>query len=273
MHGSFYICATPIGNMGDITLRAIEVLKQADYIACEDTRITKILLEKYGISAHLIDCHKFNEKERSGKIISLLKDGKNVVLVSDAGTPLISDPGGVLIEELLKNNIKITSLPGACAVTTFLSMLPRNTEEYAFIGFIPRNLNQQTEILNKYKHTNCVFYESPQRLIKTLENISSEFGSETKISVGRELTKMFEEIKTGFISDIINYYNTNTLKGEIVVMIYKQEEKVSDEAELKQKIVILKKAGFSTKDISKIISLLYGENKNKIYKLTEDCLI
>ena len=270
MPGRFYICATPIGNMSDITFRAVEILKQADYIACEDTRVTKVLVEKYGISAKLLDCHKFNEKERSSKIISLLIEGKNIALVSDAGTPLISDPGSVLLEEILKNNIEITSIPGACAVTTLLSMLPRDSEEYAFIGFIPRNLKQQIEILNKYKNTNCVFYDSPQRLLKTLENIEQELGNDIKISVGRELTKMFEEVKTGKINEIIEYYKTHTLKGEIVAMVYARELKEIENDEIIEKIKLLKAENFSTKDISKIISVLYGENKNKIYKLVED---
>lgn len=269
MPGYFYICATPIGNIKDITLRAIDVLKEADYIACEDTRVTRVLLEHYGIGAKLIDCHKFNEKEKSSKIISLLLEGKNVVLVSDAGTPLVSDPGSVLLHEIIKNDIKITAIPGACAVTTFLSLLPRDNEEFVFIGFIPRNLNQQIEILNKYKNTNCIFYESPQRLLKTLENIMVKFGENTKISVARELTKIHEEVKTGKVCEIIDYYKTNTLKGEIVVMIYGIEEKPTDETEIIEKIIILKKEGYSTKDISKIISVLFGENKNKIYKMIE----
>lgn len=263
MSAQFFIVATPIGNLSDITFRAVEILKKVDYIACEDTRVTKILADKYGFGARLFDCHKFNEKERSEKIISLIEEGKTVALVSDAGTPCISDPGCVLIKELMEKNIEITSLPGACAVTTFLSQLPRNNEEYAFIGFIPRNKTQQEEILSKYKYTNCVFYESPNRLIETLENISPE----RKIAVGRELTKMFEEIKIGTVQEVIEYYKKNTLKGEIVVMLYAQEKaNVSDE-ELKKKINILKEEGFSQKDISRIISKLYGENKNKIYKL------
>lgn len=262
MSAKFFIVATPIGNLSDITLRAIEILKLVDYIACEDTRVTKILAEKYGFSARLFDCHKFNEKERSEKIISLIEEGKSVALVSDAGTPGISDPGSVLIKSLREKNIEITSLPGACAVTTFLSQLPRDNEEYAFIGFIPRNKKQQEEILAKYKYTNCVFYESPNRLLETLENISPE----RKIAVGRELTKMFEEIKIGSVQDVIEYYKTNTLKGEIVVMVYAQEQNDVSEDDLKEKIQILREEGFSQRDISKIISKLYGVNKNKIYK-------
>ena len=263
MSVQFYIVATPIGNLSDITFRAVEVLKMVDYIACEDTRVTRILSDKYGFSAKLFDCHKFNEKERSEKIISLIEQGNTVALVSDAGTPGISDPGSVLIKALKEKNIEITSLPGACAVTTFLSQLPRDNEEYAFIGFIPRNKKQQDEILSKYKYINCVFYESPNRLLETLENIAPE----RKIAVGRELTKMFEEIKIGSAQEIIEYYKNNTLKGEIVVMVYAQEKDNASDDELKEKINILKEEGFSPKDISKIISKLYGENKNKIYKL------
>lgn len=262
----FYIVATPIGNLSDITLRALEVLKSVDFIACEDTRVTRVLAEKYGFSAKLFDCHKFNEKERSEKIISLIEEGKSVALVSDAGTPCISDPGSVLIKELRKSDIQITSIPGACAVTTFLSMLPRNNEEYAFIGFIPRNKKQQEEILNKYKYTNCVFYESPNRLLETLKNLPPQ----RQIAVGRELTKVFEEVKIGSVEEVINYFENNTLKGEIVVMLYAlQSADVSDD-ELLEKINILKEEGFSPKDISKIISKLYGENKNKVYKLVID---
>ena len=270
MDFQFYIVATPIGNMSDISLRAIDVLKKADYIACEDTRVTRVLCEKYGFSAKLFDCHKFNERERSEKIISYINAGKCVALVSDAGTPAISDPGSVLIKELLENNIKITSIPGACAVTTFLSQIPRSTEEYAFIGFIPRIKKQQIEILNKYKYSNCVFYESPNRLIETLENISEEYGSKTKIAVGRELTKVFEEIKIGTIEEIIEYYKNNTLKGEIVAMVFAKEISDVSEDTLKDKINLLKEEGYSTKDISLIISKLYGENKNKIKKLVLD---
>ena len=270
MDFQFYIVATPIGNMSDITLRAIEVLKNVDYIACEDTRVTRVLCEKYGFTAKLFDCHKFNEKERSEKIISYIDAGKTIALVSDAGTPGISDPGSVLIKELLEKGIKITSIPGACAVTTFLSQVPRSTEEYAFIGFIPRVKKQQIEILNKYKYTNCVFYESPNRLIETLENILEEFGSSTKVAIGRELTKLFEEIKIGTVLEIIEYYKNNPLKGEIVAMVFAKETSDISENELKDKINLLKEEGYSTKDISLIISKLYGENKNKIKKLVLD---
>lgn len=267
MSANFYIVATPIGNLSDITLRAVETLKSVDYIACEDTRVTKVLADKYGFCAKLFDCHKFNEKERSEKIISLLQQGNNIALVSDAGTPAISDPGSVLVKELLKEGIKITSLPGACAVSTFLSMVPRNTEEYAFIGFVPRNKKQQSEIFEKYKYTNCVFYDSPNRLTETLENIKEFYGTDKKVAVGRELTKMYEEVKIGTVGEIIEYYNSNPLKGEIVAMIFASETNDVSDDELLKKISLLKEEGFSQKDISKIISKLYEVNKNKVYKM------
>lgn len=267
MENRFYIVATPIGNLSDITVRAIEVLQQVDIIACEDTRVTKVLADKYNIKARLMDYHKFNEKERSVKLLSLIKEGKSVALVSDAGTPCISDPGYELIKLLRENGIKITSIPGACAVTTFLTHIPRNTEEYAFIGFIPRVKKQQAEILNKYKYTNCVFYESPNRLLETLGNILEEFGENTEIAVARELTKVFEEVKIGRVSEIIEYFKENVLKGEIAVMVFASNKDNASEEELMQRIAILKEEGFSQKDIVKIISKLYNENKNKIYKM------
>lgn len=267
MDFEFYIVATPIGNISDISLRAIDVLKNVDYIACEDTRITRNLCDKYGFKANLFDCHKFNEKERSEKIISLIQDGKKIAFVSDAGTPMISDPGSVLIKELRKENIKITSIPGACAVTTFLSLIPRNNEEYAFIGFLPRVKKQQEELLNKYKYTNCVFYESPNRLMETLSNISDFYGKDKMIAIGRELTKIFEEIKIGTVEEIIDFYQKNILKGEIVAMVFAQENCDVEDDFLNEKINVLKQEGFSPKDISKIISKLYSINKNKIYKM------
>lgn len=266
--GSFYVVATPIGNLKDITLRAIEVLKSVDYIACEDTRVTRKLLEKYEISTKLFDYHKFNEKHCSEKIINFLEQGKSIALVTDAGTPGISDPGCILYEELNNKNIKINSVPGACAVSTFLSVLPREDEFFTFAGFIPRVKKQQEQLFNRFKNINLVFYESPNRLLETLKTLESTMGPDVKISVGRELTKLFEEIKTGSVFEIIDYYGKNILKGEIVVMVYAQPLMDIEESNLTEKIKKLKNEGFSDKDISKIISALYNVNKNKVYKIS-----
>ena len=265
-NAQFYIVPTPIGNLKDITLRAIEVLKSVDVIACEDSRVTQKLLNHYEIKTKSISYHKFNEKERIKLFLSLLNEGKTVALVSDAGTPLICDPGAVLIEELRKNDIKITALAGASAVTTFLSQVPKGGEEFAFVGFLPKSEGQILAILQKFAHTNTIFYESPNRLLKTLEYVK-KFNLDAKVAVGRELTKMFEEIVVDKVQNIIEYYKNNVLKGEIVVMVYKQEDVKFSEIEILKKINQLRQKKFSTKEISTILATLYNVNKNDVYKL------
>ncbi len=262
----FYIVPTPIGNLGDITLRAIEVLKSVDIIACEDSRNTQKLLNHFDIKTKTISYHKFNEKERVNLFLNMLNEGKTIALVSDAGMPLICDPGAVLIEELRKGNIKISALAGASALTTFLAQTPKGGEEFAFIGFLPKTEGQITAILQKFSPTNTVFYESPNRLLKTLEFIK-KFNPDAKVAIGRELTKVYEEVVVDNIQNIVEYYKNNVLKGEIVVMLYKKEDAEFSNKEILEKIELLKKQKFSTKDISTILASLYGLNKNEIYKM------
>ena len=175
---------------------------------------------------------------------------------------MICDPGGVIIEELIKNNFSITSLPGACAVTTFLSQIPRNSEEFTFIGFIPRAEGQIKGLIQKYVSNNLVFYDSPERILKTLKIVQKTRGN-IKIALGRELSKLFEEVKIDNVSKIIEYYKDG-IKGEIVCMIY-PDEKVQDK-ELDYKIKELKSKGYKDKDISVILSSLFNLNKNEVYK-------
>lgn len=262
----FYIVPTPIGNLGDITLRAIEVLKSVDVIACEDSRVTQKLLNHFDIKTKTISYHKFNEKQRVDLFLKLLSEGKKVALVSDAGTPLISDPGSVLLKELKNSNIKITSLPGATAVTTFLSQVPRDGEDFAFVGFLPKGETKILEMLQKFSSTNLVFYESPNRLLKTLQSIS-KFNPDAKVAIGRELTKIFEEVVVDSVQNVIGYYKNNVLKGEIVAMVYKKENVEVSQEQLLEKINLLKQKKFSTKEISIILATLYDVNKNNVYKL------
>lgn len=264
----FYIVPTPIGNLGDITLRAIEVLKTVDLIAAEDMRVTQKLLNHYDIKTKCISYHKFNEKERVAQFLSHLQSGKTMAIVSDAGTPLICDPGSILVEELKKNNIRVTSLPGANAIATFLSQVPRETEDFYFAGFLPKTKSQIEKILTKYKSTNIVFYESPNRLLATLETIK-QVRSNPKTAVGRELTKVFEEIIIDTAENIIKHFSENMLKGEIVAMVY--TDNVSDDnIDISEKIKILKKKNFTAKDISTILSELYNVSKNDVYKQVTD---
>ena len=216
----FYIVPTPIGNLGDITNRAIEVLKSVDIIACEDSRNTQKLLNHFSIGTKCISYHKFNEKERVNQFIELLRDGKKIALVSDAGTPLFCDPGSILVKVLKEEGFSVTALPGANAVVTFLSQIPRDNEEFCFIGFLPKSKSQIIEILHKYSNTDTIFYESPNRLLNTLKVISEEFPNRT-VSVGRELTKIFEEVLTDSVENLIKYFSDKQIKGEIVTLVHK----------------------------------------------------
>lgn len=263
----FYIVPTPIGNIQDITLRAIDILKSVDFIACEDTRTTQKLLNHYDIKTKCVSYHKYNERERVEFFLNELKSGKKIALVSDAGTPLICDPGAVIIPELIKNGFTVTSLPGACAITTFLSQVPRNGEDFTFIGFIPRTEGQIQETVQKHAGENIVFYDSPERILKTLEIIKSVRGSETKAALGRELSKLFEEVIIDNIDNLLEHFKDG-IKGEIVCMIYKDNN--SADKDIEYKIKTLKNKGFKDKEISIILSSLYNVNKNQIYKMALD---
>lgn len=258
----FYIVPTPIGNISDITLRAIETLKSVDIIACEDTRITQKLLNHYNISTKCISYHKYNEHERVNYFIKEIQEGKKIALVSDAGTPMICDPGSVLIKEFIKYGITFTSIPGACAVTTFLSQIPREGEEFTFIGFIPRSEKQIEETVKKHAGTNLVFYDSPERILKTLHVIKG-VRPNSKIALGRELSKLFEEVVNNDISSIIEHFK-NGIKGEIVCMVYGEEN--STECDLEFKIRALLDKGFKAKEVAAILSTLFDLNKNEVYK-------
>lgn len=259
----FYIVPTPIGNLGDITQRAIKILKSVDIIACEDMRVTQKLLNHFDIKTKCISYHKFNEKERVNYFLNILGEGKKMALVSDAGTPLFCDPGVVIVEELRKNNFTVTSLAGANAVATFLSQIPRKGEDFVFVGFLPKTKQQIENLLNKYKSTDMVFYDSPNRLLNTLQTVKvCRPGS--KVAIGRELTKVFEEIVIDETEKIIEHFENNILKGEIVGLVFR--EKTTTDNDLSEKIELLKSKGFKAKEISVILSELFDVNKNKIYK-------
>jgi len=221
IENALYSVATPIGNLSDMTYRAVEILSNVDVIAAEDTRNTGILLEKYNISTKLVSYHKYSESQKTDYFINMLKEGKSIALVSDAGTPLISDPGAILVKEVLNAGFRVIPIVGASAPIALLSSVSRIGEDFKFIGFMPRVKNQIIDIVEKNRDENLIFYESPQRLLETLQIISETFLN-VKVAIGRELTKKFEEIKFGRVEEIIEYYKNNALKGEIVAMIYKQ---------------------------------------------------
>jgi 16S rRNA (cytidine1402-2'-O)-methyltransferase len=220
----FYVVATPIGNMGDITFRAIETLKSVDLILCEDTRTTKKLLDKYEIRKPTMSYHAQSKLAKTDKIFELLEEEKNLALVSDAGTPTISDPGAVLIskiKEKFKDEVQIIPIPGASALITALSACGLPTHEFIFLGFLPHKKGRETlfKEIAEAKRT-MVFYESPHRILKTLESLN-KFCPYKKVCIARELTKIYEEFKTGTPSEVLEYFNANPDKqrGEFTVIV------------------------------------------------------
>jgi 16S rRNA (cytidine1402-2'-O)-methyltransferase len=215
-----YLVPTPIGNLKDITFRAIEILNEVDVILAEDTRNTVHLLNHYNISKPLSPYHQHNEHKILQHLIDQLQAGKKMALVTDAGTPGISDPAFLLVRECIKNNIKIESLPGATAFVPALVNSGLPTNSFCFEGFLPLKKGRHT-LLEKLKTEvrTMIFYESPMRLVKTLYDLSNYFGEERQCSVSRELTKMFEETKRGSLHELIQYFMQKTVKGEIVIVM------------------------------------------------------
>ena len=220
----FYVIATPIGNMGDITLRAINILKEVDLILCEDTRQTKKILKKYNINNGTMSYHAQSKLAKVDKIFKLLKEGKDLALVSDAGTPGISDPGAMLvsnIKEEFKDNVSLIPITRPTALIAALSAPGLPTHEFTFLGFLPHKKGRRTlfQEIAKAKRT-MVFYESPHRILKTLESLI-EFCPDKKVCLAREITKIYDEFKTGSAEELLEYLNKNPVKqkGEFTVIV------------------------------------------------------
>jgi 16S rRNA (cytidine1402-2'-O)-methyltransferase len=220
-----HIIPTPIGNLEDITLRALRILKEVDVILAEDTRQTSKLLKHYDISKKLVAHHQHNEHKTLERIINSIKSGETMALVSDAGTPAISDPGFLLVRECIKNDIEIECLPGATAFVPALVNSGFPCDKFIFEGFLPHKKGRQTRLKLLSEETRTIiFYESPHRLLKTLKQFVEYFGGERQVSVSRELTKIHEENIRGTVIELINYYENNTLKGEIVLIVNGHEK-------------------------------------------------
>lgn len=215
-----YLVPTPIGNLKDITLRALDVLREVDVILAEDTRTTTHLLNHYNISKPLTPYHQHNEHKVLQHLIDQLLAGKKMALVTDAGTPGISDPAFLLVRECIKNDIKVETLPGATAFVPALVNSGIPTNRFCFEGFLPLKKGRHT-LLEKLKteERTMIFYESPVRLVKTLTELATYFGADRQCSVSRELTKMFEETKGGTLAEVSAYFSQKTVKGEIVIVV------------------------------------------------------
>ncbi|MDD2487170.1 MAG: 16S rRNA (cytidine(1402)-2'-O)-methyltransferase [Candidatus Gracilibacteria bacterium] len=214
-----YIVSTPIGNLEDITFRAVRILKEVDYIACEDTRTSGVLLKHYEIKNNLISFHSYSDDKKLDQIINLLREGKDIALISDAGTPGISDPAYNLVKRVIEENITVCPIPGASALLSGLVASGMHTHDFRYLGFLPIKKGRQTLFLSlQNKDYTVIIYESVHRLLKTLDDLEKYFGPEYKIVVARELTKKFEEFKRGTVTECKEHFKKQGLKGEFVII-------------------------------------------------------
>lgn len=263
---TLYIVPTPIGNMEDITLRAINVLKQVDVIFAEDTRVTKQLLNHFEINKKLISSHLYNEKGNCNKEIEYLKKGNNIAVVSDRGTPVISDPGYILVKEAIKNNFNVVCLPGPTAFVPAIVMSGLGNGPFIFYGFLNSKESKRKKELEELKELKypIIFYEAPHRIEKTLNNIHEIFGNRNT-TISREISKKYEEILRGTITDLLK--NIEGIKGELVITVEgNNEEKDFSELAIIDHINIYLKEGKDSKEAIKLVAKDRNIPKNVVYK-------
>ncbi len=263
---NLYLIPTPIGNLEDITIRSLNLLKEVDLILCEDTRVTANLLKKYEIKKKLISCHEYNEDKIKYDVVSYLKEGKKIGLVTDQGSPIISDPGFKVVEEVIKNNLGVIALPGATAFVPALISSGISPSKFLFYGFLNSKTNKQRQELEnlKYLPYTIIFYESPHRIKETLQIIEEVFGNR-KICLARELSKIYEEIYRGSIQDVIK--EIENIKGEIVLVVDGNVEKIDyQNIDIIEHINLYLDDGFSEKEAIKKVAKERNIAKSIIYK-------
>jgi 16S rRNA (cytidine1402-2'-O)-methyltransferase len=266
--GRLVVCPTPIGNLEDITLRTLAALREADVIACEDTRHTRVLLDKYGVSARTVSYHEHNEAGRSSELVGRMQSGETVALVSDAGMPLVNDPGFVLVQACVAAGIGVEVLPGPSAALTALvaSGLPSTT--WRFVGFLPRKTGELTTLLSSAAET-LVAFESPRRLAASLATLAG-LDPDRPVAVCRELTKLHEEILRGTASELLEHFTTTDPRGEIVVVVGAASEETASLGPALEALSRLVEAGAKKRPAAQVVSDLTGVPANTLYRaLTE----
>lgn len=281
MSGILYLCATPIGNLGDITARVLETLEQVDVIAAEDTRNSIHLLTHFGIKTPMTSYHEYNKTEKAYQLINRLKDGKDIALITDAGTPAISDPGEVLVRMCQEEGITVTSLPGPSACITALTLSGLSTRRFCFEGFLPSDKKEKKEILEEMasETRTMILYEAPHHLKRTLQELY-DFLGDRKITICRELTKKFETVLPTTLSDALAMYENEDPRGEYVLVIAgKEREQVRMEAQQKwdsmsieEHMALYEEQGIPRKDAMKRVAVDRGRKKREIYEyLLKNC--
>lgn len=271
--GTLYICATPIGNLGDITLRVLETLKGVDFIAAEDTRHSRKLLDHYAIKTPLLSYHQHNEKQRASELIGRLKEGQSGALISDAGMPGISDPGQILISQCLEEDIIIDVLPGPNAALTALVLSGMPTESFVYLGFLPLNKGERKRVLSKISELpyTIIFYEAPHRLTRTLQDIFEILGDRETV-VARELTKLHQTVHRGLTGDLLARFQATPPKGECCLLLapFEEKKKEGKPADWLEELGRMESEGQDRKEAMKIVAKRYGISKRDIYRAKLD---
>ena len=267
MTGTLYVVATPIGNLEDITLRAIRILRECDVIASEDTRQTRKLLDHHAIAKPLVSYHEHNELSRAEELVRELEAGKNIALVSDAGTPLIADPGYRLVRKALERGIVVTPIPGPSALIAALCASGLPTDSFLFLGFLPPKKGRRQKLLDEWKNAQVtiVCYEAPHRVLETLDDIAEVMGSRP-IAIARELTKIHEEFLFGAAVELRQTLAARTIRGEFVLMIGAGETAVMDETPLEEAVDKLIESGLPRMEAIKTVARDRGLSKREAYK-------
>lgn len=267
MPGILYIVATPIGNLEDITLRALRVLKEVDFIAAEDTRHSLKLLNHYDIEKPLLSYWSEREKVRSEEIINLIKAGKTVALISDAGTPGISDPGAVLIRRAIEEGITIVPVPGPSALIAALSVSGLPTEEFSFFGFLPPKKSERLRKLEelKFEKRTLVFYEAPHRLLETVEDFIEVFGGERRVVLFKELTKIHEQVMRGSLQEVYSRLSGSVIAGEYVIVIEGNSGRAASIEEALEEVKVLMRQGMGRKEAVKTVAEHYNLSSKELY--------
>lgn len=267
LEAALYLVATPIGNLADITIRALETLAACDVLACEDTRVTRVLLSRYGIGRRTMAYHEHNAAEAGPRLIEAVLGGKSVALVSDAGTPLISDPGYRLVAEALEAGIRVVPIPGASAVLAALSASGLPTDAFLFAGFLPSKAEARRRRIEELSGVpaTLVFYESPRRLAAALSDFAARLGERSAV-IGREITKAFEEFRRGTLPDLAAHYvKADTPKGEVVVCVAPPGERAADPAETDRMLLALSAEMPASKAAAEVARLT-GGTKSDLYR-------
>src|SRR5579883_2809747 len=269
MPGRLYIVSTPIGNLEDITYRAVRILREVDVIACEDTRTTRRLLDHHGIPTRTVSYHEHNEQERARELLDHLERGESIALVSDAGTPLLSDPGYRIVRAAVEAGIAVESIPGPSALLAALVISGLPTDQFHFGGFFPAKQSQRIRLLESLRHepATLIFYEAPHRILETLADLDSVLG-DREIAVARELTKIHEEVLRGTPASIRRTLAArDSIRGEFVILIAKAAKPSASETPVEEAIESLIHAGVSRMDALKTVARERGLSKREIYRL------